>query len=172
MVDSVTLLDYSGKFEFETIETLVNQVKSCVEGIECKLPVRKKIVNICVECLENIYKYSILGQADTIFLDKFNAVVKLQSDSSILFLETGNTIHNAKIENLKNRISEMNKLSREQLKEKYDEIINNTQINEKGGAGLGLLDIALKSGNPLEYEFKAVDDNLSFFKIKIQINLK
>jgi hypothetical protein len=166
------LLDYSGKFEFKTIETLVKQAKTCIEGLDCKVPVRKKIINICIECLENIHKYSVSEQEDAEFIDNFNTIVKINTTNDLITIETGNTIHNSKIESLKKRIVEINIQNREQLKEKYDKIINNNVFNDKGGAGLGLIDIALKSGNPIDFQFKPIDNKISFFLIKVYINIK
>ena len=41
-----------------------------------------------------------------------------------------------------------------------------TGILAKGGAGLGFIDIARKTGNPLEYHFERIDKNNSFFLFK------
>jgi hypothetical protein len=45
-----------------------------------------------------------------------------------------------------------------------------TAISEKGGAGLGFIDIARKTGNPLEYHFEPIDEKNSFFLLKTSIN--
>jgi hypothetical protein len=37
------------------------------------------------------------------------------------------------------------------------------KISEKGGAGLGLIDIAKKTGSKLSYQFKELNDEVSFF---------
>jgi hypothetical protein len=36
-------------------------------------------------------------------------------------------------------------------------------LSSKGGAGLGLIDIARKTGNKLVYHFLPISDTLSFF---------
>ncbi len=48
-------------------------------------------------------------------------------------------------------MEQINNLDKDGLKDLYKEIIKNTTISEKGGAGLGFVDMARKSGQPLEY---------------------
>ena len=45
-----------------------------------------------------------------------------------------------------------------------------TAISDKGGAGLGFIDIARKTGSPLEYHFEPLDDKNSFFLLKTSIS--
>ena len=44
-----------------------------------------------------------------------------------------------------------------------------TSISSKGGAGLGIIDMALKSGNKFEYSFNQIDDSNSFFTLKVKV---
>ena len=43
-------------------------------------------------------------------------------------------------------------------------------MSKKGGAGLGFIDIARKSGNKLEYHFEKINDDYYFFIINSQIS--
>ena len=40
----------------------------------------------------------------------------------------------------------------------------------KGGGGLGMIDIARKTGQKLEYDFLKVDDKFSFFTLNIKVS--
>ena len=44
-------------------------------------------------------------------------------------------------------------MTREELKAHYSTIIKNGKISERGGAGLGMTDIALKARSKLNYTF-------------------
>jgi len=55
------------------------------------------------------------------------------------------------------------------LKELYKEIIKNTTISEKGGAGLGFVDMARKSGGKLEFEFPEMNTEYCFFCLKVNV---
>ena len=45
------------------------------------------------------------------------------------------------------------------------------ELSSKGGAGLGLIDIAKKTGNKFEYHFLPIDDNFSFFILISKVSL-
>jgi len=45
----------------------------------------------------------------------------------------------------------------------YKQQIKEGKLSEKGGAGLGFIDIAKKSGNKIEYQFKELTDDRFFF---------
>jgi hypothetical protein len=71
---------------------------------------------------------------------------------------------------LESKLSEINSLDKEGLKELYKSIIKSSQLSEKGGAGLGFVDMARKSGQKLEYHFNKIDDKYSFFSLKTKIS--
>jgi hypothetical protein len=68
------------------------------------------------------------------------------------------------------RIDFINSLNKEELKEHYKNARLNSIISDVGGAGLGFIDMARKSGNKLEYKFYAIDSVLSFFVLRSKIN--
>ena len=66
-------------------------------------------------------------------------------------------------------MDKINSLSKDELKAMYKEILNNDQFSNKGGGGLGLVDIARRTGQPLGYRFKEVGGDYSFFTMSIKI---
>ena len=83
---------------------------------------------------------------------------------------TGNYIANENVSGLKRRLDDVNALSKEELKDYYKQILNNGEMSLKGGGGLGMIDIARKTGQKLNYNFQPIDDNLSFFTLNIKIS--
>ena len=71
---------------------------------------------------------------------------KIENEYSII---TGNYILSANVEALKSKLDRINLMSKDELKEYYKEILNNDTFSEKGGGGLGMIDIARKSGQKL-----------------------
>ena len=84
---------------------------------------------------------------------------------------TGNHIDKSKVQKLKDKIDMVNNMSKEELKTKYREVLNNEEITDKGGAGLGIIDIARRSGEKLDYEFKDVDNNHSYFSLRVKVSI-
>ena len=85
-------------------------------------------------------------------------------------ITAGNIIKNVNITTLKNLLETINATDKEGLKELYKTQIREGRMSEKGGAGLGLIDIARKSGNQLEYYFIDINTDFSFFIINSKIS--
>lgn len=78
-------------------------------------------------------------------------------------ITTGNIIASVQVNDLKNRLDEVNKLDIKEIKSLYKQILNTAEFSSKGGAGLGLIEMAIKTGNKLDYDFVPVDEDFSYF---------
>jgi hypothetical protein len=83
---------------------------------------------------------------------------------------TGNFVRAENKEKLEEKIKRINRSSHEEIKELYKFILNHQRISAKGGGGLGLVDIARKTGNKLKYAFKEYNDKYSFFYLDILVS--
>ena len=45
-------------------------------------------------------------------------------------------------------------------------------MSKKGGGGLGLIDIARRSGEKLQYKIREIDKDYSFFTLTVKISKK
>ncbi|MEI6696305.1 MAG: SiaB family protein kinase [Bacteroidota bacterium] len=165
-MEEKVLLNYKGIYHFETIETLINQAKDAISSIEVKNVVKKKIINVLIECLENIHKYAIIDNENAEILPE----IKLLQKEKQFIITTRNLIGIEQSTELTRHLNIVNQLDKDGLKKIYEEVINNGNVSDKGGAGLGIIDMALKSGNPLNYNFIANNEQSIFFELKIIIN--
>ena len=85
-------------------------------------------------------------------------------------VKTGNYIAKHKSNELKQKLDDINALDKDGLRDLYKSVLNDGELSEKGTAGLGMIDIARKSGNKLEYDFMPVDDNYDFFCLNVKID--
>jgi hypothetical protein len=81
-------------------------------------------------------------------------------------------VNNDEIKLLGNKIDQVNKMTREELKESCRTQILQTEISSQGGSGLGITDISLKSEAKLNYNFHEYDENSKFFTSSIHIKNK
>jgi hypothetical protein len=93
----------------------------------------------------------------------------LGQDAKAFYVVTGNKIKEAKVEGLKERIEELNQSSKEELNVTFKKQMKEGRISEKGGAGLGLIDMIRKTGIPLEFDFSESEDGFKFFLLKVTI---
>ena len=162
------MLSFKGEVTSDLLTSILQIMESKMETLEEPPKIKKKVYNILVECLQNLYHH--LDDDD--FKTKINEksalfmIRKLDGEYSIM---TGNFIASENVEMVKGRLDTINKMDKDELKVYYKEVLNNGEMSAKGGGGLGMIDIARKSGKKLEYNFDPIDDNYSFFSLNIKV---
>lgn len=122
--------------------------------------VQKKVFNVMVECLQNISKHAdSLSDED----EERRGIIMVSKGDESYNIITGNIIKNQKVAELESSLELINSLDKEGLSNLFKQQIRETTLSDKGGAGLGLIDIAKKSGSKLIYQFKKINDDVSFF---------
>ncbi|MGB8491279.1 MAG: SiaB family protein kinase [Bacteroidales bacterium] len=163
-----TILFYKGNIDSDTINFVLDTVEEkLVSGNE--LPkIRKKVYNVLVESLQNLYHH--VDKVPAGFTDQVSekygmlSVNKVDGGYNII---TGNFILKDNVNTLEERIKKINRSTHDEITELYKFILNHQRISSKGGGGLGLVDIARKTGNKLGYSFLPYDDKCSFFYLNI-----
>ena len=168
MLDKKILLAYKGDFNHNIVNALLTNAKSQMESLGLELATRKKLYNIMVECLENINRNAGEGTFQNDLLQSYPLFLLGVSEQGY-YITVGNLIHDEDKADLKMQLDDVNKLNREELKEKYRDQIMKAEVREGSGAGLGIIDMAIKSENRLEYTFNDVKDDISFFILEIKV---
>jgi hypothetical protein len=83
---------------------------------------------------------------------------------------TGNVLPSANINNLKSKLDEINNLQADEIRNVYRQMLSNSEFSDKGGAGLGLIEMAKKTGNKLDYDFVPLDEEFSYFILSKTVN--
>ncbi len=135
---------------------------------ETQATLQKRIYYIMVEGLQNITHHQDEIANDRNF-DKYPGLFAIQKSGEKYFITTGNIIANDKVDDLKSRLDVINSLDREELKKYHREILTGGTISDKGGAGLGLIEMSRKSGSKLHYKFEKLDDEYTYFYLQTQL---
>jgi hypothetical protein len=166
-----TILYYKGNVDSDVINHILDTVEDRMVEVNELSKLRKKVYNVLVESLQNLYHHvdKVPDGFEDQISERFGLIVieKVKNGYRII---TGNFVHINNIEKLEEKIKRINKSSHEEIKELYKFILNHQRISAKGGGGLGLVDIARKTGNKLEYAFKEYDKQYSFFYLDILVN--
>ena len=169
MIEKQILLAYKGEFSTRVINSILTNGKTQLLKMKIELRIRKKVYNIMVESLENISRY----QKGSIKPDKVNKTHSplfiLGKKESGFYITVGNLICQKDIDPLKIRLDAIKNSDRNMLKQKYRDTIQNSIITDNSGAGLGLIDMALKSNNKINYTFTEVAKSASYFILQIDI---
>ncbi len=160
------LFSYSGPVSFKIKKQLLQTVKRQSNLIATTPVLQKRVRYIFDEMVSNIYEYyQQHGFANEITkLDGY-----LQPDEYIEFVITS-TVDKEDKEFLQNHLTLVNSLDETGLKNLYKKKLNEKET-EKQNAGLGLISVRIKAGNPITYEFKK-NKLLDIVILKIVVNLK
>jgi len=166
MSEKNIFFSYTGTFDHFTITALLKGVKRKLKLLEIEKLIAQKIHSVLVEKVENIRKY---GAQES---EKENTGILLlgKTDDKYIVI-TGNKVLDADVLILKEKLERIAGLSVEQLKQEYRKQILIKESFETG-AGLGLIDIAIKSGNGIKYEFKKHGDASTFYFMQTEISIK
>jgi hypothetical protein len=168
MHDNNIMLSFKGEVTFDLVNSILKIIEERLNRTEEDLKTKKKVYNVLVECLQNLCHHIEESASEETFGTK-TAILMVYMNDSTYHVLTGNYINNKNIDHLRNWLDQINAVSKDELRELYKKILNNEQFSDKGGGGLGFIDIARKSGQKLNYNFRPVNDNVSFFSFQINI---
>jgi hypothetical protein len=117
-----------------------------------------------LESLQNISRHSDQNQHADVSL-----VVYSKTDSGYT-VTTGNVLPSAHVHDLKSKLEEINHLQSDEIRNVYRQMLSNAEFSKKGGAGLGLIEMAKKTGNKLDYDFVPLDKEYSYFILSKTVN--
>lgn len=162
------LVSYKGSITSDLLHALHEIADAQLESIDAEAGMRKRLQHILMEVLQNLYHHHQHSTANDI--PGSDIMIMLARDKNTnFFILSGNLIANGEKPIIESRLMEINHMSADELRQYHVEKLSNTELSSKGGAGLGLIDIARKSGNPLLYRFDEISDTHSFFTLIVKI---
>jgi hypothetical protein len=156
-----TLMAFTGNIDHHVTTSLLKNFKNKVGAEGAETEVDKKVYSVLVESMENISKHSSQENRSILLLNK--------TEEAYVVI-AGNPIENKDIPLLKEKLEKFSKLDNSQLKKIYREQLL-SRDNSENSAGLGMIDIAIKSGNNIEYLFHPLTSLMSFYILQIKINI-
>lgn len=160
------LVAFTGHFDHLVTTSLLKNIKSKLVDLQSMTGIDKKVYNVLVESVENISKYtSKNGQKHNL------AMLLLCKGENHYTIITGNHVRNEDIPALKEKLDKVIQLDHENLKRMYRQQML-TERKDENSAGLGIIDIAIKSKNQIKYDFKYLNEQTSFYLFQTEINLQ
>lgn len=172
-VDVVTqhgslILAYDGALNPETITRLEAEIEGKILDKGLPKSVVKKVFFICIESLQNMFIHGFKDENDA----RHNFFILYMREKQVCMINA-NLIANAAIEKVSKHIHKINSFTDPaELKQFYLEHLENNELSEKGGAGLGFITIGMKSGNKLGTKFEKINETRSLFQMEVAINIE
>ncbi|MGF1534241.1 MAG: SiaB family protein kinase [Bernardetiaceae bacterium] len=159
------MLSFSGRGSEEQFARLLEDTDEWLHKVSIRGKLRKKLYHIAVEALQNMHHHAEQTHHPE---DMLFALGKESED--VYWIVTGNYVIDNQVEKLTRHLEHVNHTSADELKRLYRDRLSCGEISDKGGAGLGIIDIARRSGYPLVYEFATPSAGYAFFCLKIKVS--
>ena len=118
-------------------------------------------------CKPKIRKFAKVG--DWIIARHGKGIIVVSNNQSMYKIFSGNLIKSGQINDIKKAIDQINRFDKIKLRELYKQKLANGRLSNKGGAGLGFIDMARKTGGKIDYDFIKINNKLSLFVLKLYI---
>ena len=148
---------YRGIVTNENSIPLLMLLEKEMENSEFGFVGRKRLFMFVLESLQNVSRHTSGDQYADMSL-----VVYSKTDSGYT-VSTGNVIPQAGSDNLRDKLEQINNLDTKEIREVYRQTLSSAEFSNKGGAGLGLIEMAKSTGNKLDYDFVSLDKDYSYF---------
>ncbi|MEN7548323.1 SiaB family protein kinase [Rapidithrix thailandica] len=165
MVNNGISLVYLGEFNQEITKMFTSMAEDEMGRNNEQTKVKRKVYHVMVETLQNMNKHS-----DSISDHHVGkGLFIIGKNEKNYFIITSNKIRKERMPQLKEMIDYVNNASKAELKQMYLKQIKEGSLSEKGGAGLGIIDIARKTGEKYQYQFLPLDSEHYFFMLKVKV---
>lgn len=162
MNDNKVQLVYEGEITHQITKAFTSLTETNMQLEEESHSTQKKVFHVMVECLQNLGKHADNMDAEEGVKDGRGVFLLCKNDEEYT-ITTGNVLLKNRVPKMTEVLDKINSLDKDGLKQLYKQQIKEGRLSNKGGAGLGFIDIAKKTGNKLHYNFITINDEFSFF---------
>lgn len=167
------ILYYDGAISHDLVVEIAEIVKHKMKLDSVKYSTSQKVFSSVIEQLQNIFFYSddiiCPGDSDDGDKEMRRGMLIVGQEGSQYFVIGGNRITNDKIPLLRDKLTALQQMNKEELKRFSLEQRRQGPGSESRGAGLGFIELARQASSPIAFEFTPVSQGLSYFFIKTLI---
>ena len=161
------IIVYEGEIDQSITKAFISLVEKNMNEDETESKVVRKVYHVMVEFLQNIHKHADSMDGDKASSSKGIFLLGKEGEGYVIL--SGNVVEKRKLPDLKDLLVKFNFMRQTEIKDFYQRKIMNEGLSDKGGAGLGFVDIIRRTGSKLEYRFENINDEYSFFILKTYI---
>lgn len=159
------IFSYYGFIDKYVLNEVLRVTKAKLTGLSEPIVIVNRVYNAINECVENIIKHNFFPESDMLHY-KSLLIISKQNDSYVI--DTINVINSKQKEQISTQLVFLNSKTKVELKQIKSEIISNKNYSDVSTAGLGLVDMVLRTDECI-YNFKNYDINF-LFNIHFKIN--
>jgi hypothetical protein len=153
---------YNGIFSDHITGEILKLYESDIESHNESLIIKKRVVFLMAECFQNIIRHGSQSE-EYQFNTLENGFFLAWNYAGKYYLVSGNSIANKNVDSFRDKLEQLNMHDKEGLDALHKKILIEGKLSSKGGAGLGLIEMARKSGHKLLFSFEKLNNDYSLF---------
>lgn len=166
--DQKICLSYLGLFEDDLTDKIIGISEYYLDNKTDLGKLKNKVSFLIAECFQNVVRHGEIEKNS----ERIDGYFQLSVLDDRAVLTSCNLVTKDVAKQIENKLIQVNQLDSEGLKKLYTEVLQNGGLSEKGGAGLGLIEMARKSGLPLKFLFRETESGFCRFFLALEISNK
>lgn len=154
-------------FSQQTTRSVLSEAEGILKASDAAEKVKRKVFMVMAESLQNIMKHTDNAPLRTC---NKKALILLEETAYDYTVISQNAVSGNKVAALRKKLHFINTLTKTDLKDVYRMAIQSDYLVKNGSAGLGLVDMARKSGQKFTFNFREMIQGYYFFLLKVKIN--
>ncbi|MEX1132801.1 MAG: SiaB family protein kinase [Flavobacteriales bacterium] len=160
---------YCGQFLDAHTARLITLGEAVVGDKETERSFRARLAFVLVEAYQNVIRHRPPTSSGRVS-DGMGCLLLLRSAPGLNEVTTMNPVLRSDVQALVNDLEGLGALDRDQLKSRYLATLQREGRTRRGGAGLGLIEMARRSGNVLRHGFAEIDAEHLRFTLSLDID--
>lgn len=162
------LFFFSGPFSQCLLKDIIKNLKTTKSLLDTDPPTLRRLITVVIELTQNMMRYSLVPPPmKNTMGDKAvgKGFLVLGRRNNGFFVTCGNRVHKNQVPQLKDKLSHLQNLSREDIKTFYVQQLNRSPKDPDQIGGLGFIEMAKRTSKPIQFEFDPIDDDSLYMSI-------
>ncbi|MGM0502815.1 MAG: SiaB family protein kinase [Bacillota bacterium] len=164
------VLSFTGPFSQGIIEEIGAALKSYLNNDKRSKGQVYKVFSVFIEQTQNVKNYAFNFE-DEAKKEKIlkSGIMIIGETNGKYFICSGNLIEKEDVADLKERLAELKNTDQKGLKKLYKKRLRADMKKDEGGAGLGLIEMARKATEKIDYNFINKENGYYFYTLTVII---
>jgi len=169
LTEERVLLAYFGVFNDNITDLLIGLSEDYLQKQDMLKKLSRRTSFLIAESFQNVVRHSIEKKETVPDTESRRDYFQISMLQDRIAISSANVIKNTDAEILDKYIDKINSLSDDELKELKRNTLLNAEMSEKGGAGLGIIEMVRRSGLPLKKEFIPLKQGFSLIVLSLEL---
>jgi Family of unknown function (DUF6272) len=159
------IVSYEGVFTHDAVVHFMQELSMAMGGDK-----PKKLFVVTIELIQNIKNYSAETYIAPTSSPAGVGVASIYDGGDMFISVSGNLVPTSAVERIESHCMKVQGRSIQELRALYNEQMKSNPPEGSKGAGLGFIDVAMKTSGQVDFAFTKYDNEHTFFTITAFIN--